>query len=77
MLVRGKLAHWLVKPDGDDLWNTDDWGRAKTYEARWISKGVSESERAKLIPCIVWLKKFPGTQFRNDIMDRLSELDKN
>ena len=68
--------HWLIKPDNEDLWNDEDWGRAKTYEARLLSQGINESERSKLIPCIVWMKKFPGIQFRSDIMEKLSEIEK-
>jgi hypothetical protein len=74
MLVRGKIAHWFVKPDSDPTWNEEDWERAATYEARLQAKGVSETDRKFLIPCIVWSKKFPGMTFSNDIMKRIQDV---
>ena len=74
MLIRGKISHWFVKPDHDDIWNEEDWGRAATYEALMQARGISETERRKLIPCAVWAKKFVGLQFCPDIMKRLQEL---
>lgn len=77
MLVRGKMSFWLVKPEAEDIWNDIDWARARTLEARWLSKGVLEEERRTLLPCAIWLKKFPGTGFRQDILERLRSLEKN
>ena len=75
MLVRGgKLSRWIMKPDGDPTWSDADWGRAATFETRWQMAGISEDERRKLIPCAVWLAKFPGLRLQQGIMDRLSAL---
>jgi len=74
MLIRGKIINWFVKPDNEDVWNEEDWGRAATLEARLISLGISEQERMKLIPCAVWLNKFEGLQFSEEIMMKLKEL---
>lgn len=74
MLIRGKIVHWFVKPDPDSTWNEEDWGRAATYEARLQSLGISETERQKLIPCIVWAKKYKGLEFSKEIDVKLKEL---
>ena len=75
MLIRGgKLLPWLIKPDGDAVWSSVDWGRAAALEARWHMLGVSESERHSLIPCAVWSAKFPGMIFNDATMKRLAEL---
>ena len=75
VLVRGgKMSMWLVKPDGDATWSAEDWGTAATLEARWKSKGVTEEERLRLVPCAVWLKKFPGLVYSDDILERLEQL---
>ena len=64
-----------MKPDNDPSWNKEDWARANTLEAKWNHRGLSEKERATLIPCAVWKKKFPGMQFRKEIMERLDVLE--
>ena len=74
MLIRGKIIQWFVKPDDDLTWNEEDWGRASIFESRWASMGISETERRKLIPCAVWLKKCVGIYFSPEIMTRLKEL---
>ena len=75
MLVRGgKLSRWIMKPDGDPTWSDADWGCAATLEIRWRMAGISEEERRKLIPCAVWLAKFPGLRLQQEIMDRLRAL---
>jgi hypothetical protein len=70
----GKLQHWTLKPDGDSTWTSADWGRAVTLEGRFSAVGVSEEERRKLIPCAVYLHKFPGTVYDVATMKRLQEL---
>jgi hypothetical protein len=75
MLHRGSvLLPWTVRPDGDAVWNDDDWARAGTYEMRWRALGVSETERRRLLPCAVQIAKHPGTRYDTDIMKRLVEL---
>lgn len=75
MLVRGgQLSRWIMKPDGDLTWSEMDWGRAATLEAKWRMAGVSEEERRMLIPCAVWLAKFPGLRLQDTVMDRLRAL---
>jgi len=75
MLSRGGvLTQYLVRPDGDETWSNEDWGRAMTLEARWTMLGVSEDERRRYIPCAVLVAKFPGILFPNNIMTRLKEL---
>lgn len=75
MLVRGnKCVPWILKPDGEPVWNNEDWGRAATLEIKFQSKGVSEDERRKLIPCAVLKHKYPGIMFQPYIEQRLSEL---
>ena len=74
MIVRNKIIPWFVKPENDPCWSLADWGRAATIEAKWTSIGVSEDERRRLVPCYVWMKKFPGTRFSEDIMVRLQTL---
>ena len=73
MLARGgTLIPWLVKPEGDLTWSDADWGRAATLEARWKMNGVSEQVRRQLIPCAVWMAKFPGMRFSDDIEKQLN-----
>ena len=74
MLVRGKIVQGFVKPESDPIWNEEDWSRASIYEARFQAHNVSESERQLLLPCIVWIKKFPGLTFSPNIMQRLKEV---
>lgn len=75
MLSRGgTLTQYLVRPDGDETWSADDWGRAMALEARWTTLGVSEEERRRYIPCAVLLAKFPGIVYSDNIMKRLDEL---
>lgn len=74
-MIRNKILPWIVKPDADPSWNKEDWSRANTLEAKWIHRGLSEKERILFIPCAVWKKKFPGMQFRKDIMERLQSLE--
>lgn len=75
MLSRGgTLSPWLVKPEGDLTWSEADWGRAATLEARWKMHGVSEHLRRQLIPCAVWMAKFPGLRFSEDIHKTLEDL---
>ena len=75
MLVRGKrMEPWIVKPERDPVWNSEDWERAATYESRWISLGVSEKERRELLPCAIWKAKFPGLQYSPLIESKLRSL---
>lgn len=75
MLCRGgQLKPWILKPDGDNTWTVEDWGRAATLEARFSAMGVTEEERRKLIPCAVYISKFPGTLYDIVTMKRLHEL---
>jgi hypothetical protein len=74
MLLRGgKLRNWSIKPEGDPTWTHEDWCRARTLEARWADKGVSEADRRTLIPCAVWKAKFPGLQYPDHIERALTE----
>jgi hypothetical protein len=73
MLVRGnKMMRWVIKPEGDATWSDKDWGRAATLEARWKSAGMCEDNRRRLIPCAIWIAKFPGMRLDESVM---SELD--
>jgi hypothetical protein len=75
MLQRGGiLTPWIVRPDEDPLWSNADWGTAKTLEAKWSAKGVSEDERRRLIPCAVWMSKHSGLKYSGLVMKRLKEL---
>ena len=58
----------------DPMWMPGDYGRAVTLEARWSAMGVSEEERGLLLPCAVWLAKFPGTLYSEGTMARLTAL---
>ena len=58
----------------DPMWLPGDYGRAVTLEARWSAMGVSAEERGLLLPCAVWLAKFPGTRYSEEIMSRLATL---
>ena len=73
--VRGnKLISHVLKEEGDRVWNVDDWERYATLDARWTSVGVSEYERAQLLPCAVWKSKFPGMIYNPTIESRLRSL---
>ena len=75
MLVRGKrIEHWIMKPEGDPVWNEDDWARAATLEIRWMSLCVSEKERRELLPCAIWKSKFPGLLYSPLIESKLRTL---
>ncbi len=75
MLVRaGKFMRWIVKPDGDPIWNSADWGRAATLEARFTQLGICEEERRQLIPCAVWKAKFPGLIYSPAVESKLQSL---
>jgi hypothetical protein len=75
MLVRGgKMIRWLVKPEGDRIWSDADWGRAAALEARWKSAGMSESDRRRLIPCAIWIAKFPGMLLHESVMAELNPI---
>lgn len=74
MIRGGKILTWCVKPEGDSTWTAEDWARAQTLEARFIARNVSEDERARLIPCAVWKRKFPGLQYGAAIESRLQQL---
>ncbi len=68
------MEPWILKPEGDPVWNEDDWARAATLEIRWISLGVSEKERRDLLPCAIWKSKFPGLQYGSLIESKLRTL---
>jgi hypothetical protein len=68
------MRRWVMKPDGDPTWSDIDWARAATLEARWKMAKVSEDERRILIPCAVWISKFPGMRLSSEIMERLELL---
>lgn len=75
MLLRGgRVYEWIQVPEGDPTWNAEDWGRAKTLEARWIALGISEQDRRQLLPCAVWKAKFPGLQYNPLIESKLRAL---
>jgi hypothetical protein len=75
MLRRGgKLIRWIIKAEGDMTWTEADSARAGTLEARWKMLGVSEEERQRLIPCAVWMRRYPGLVYPDEIMKRLEEL---
>jgi len=75
MFLRGgELRRWIVRPEGDPTWNADDWARAATLEARWISRGVCEEERRLLLPCAVMKAKWAGTTYGAEIEARLLSL---
>lgn len=75
MLCRGGiLKPWILKPDGDPTWTTEDWARAATLEARFSAAGATEEERRKYIPCAVYMLKFPGTTYDIVTMKRLNTL---
>jgi hypothetical protein len=38
------------------------------------SKGVSEAERRRLIPCLVWSAKVPGLRYPEAVERRLAEV---
>ena len=73
--VRGnQLVSHVLKEEGDPVWNSEDWGRYATFDARWASLGVSEYERTQLLPCAVWKSKFPGMVYNPTIESRLRTL---
>jgi hypothetical protein len=71
---RGGCLRILSASASDPLWLPSDYGRAAALEARWVSLNVPAEERTALLPCAVWLAKFPGTQYSDAVMARLSEL---
>jgi len=71
---RGKLVPLIVTPDRTAAWTAADDGRASTYEAKLSFKGVTEAERCRMIPCIVWSAKVPGLCYPEAIMKRMAEL---
>lgn len=75
MLCRGgKLSRWILRPEQDPLWNSEDYARAATLEARMTAHGICEGERRRLIPCAVWLSKFPGTRYDTETMKKLESV---
>ena len=75
MIVRGGKMISVGKPDTTNrLLIGNDYARMATLEARWKSSGVSVRDYESLIPCAIWISKFPGTQYSEDIMKRLEEL---
>lgn len=75
MLVRGhQMRPWILKPDQDPCWNTEDWGRAATLEMRWTALGVSEKDRRELLPCAIWKAKFPGLTYNPIVESKLRSL---
>ena len=71
---RGKLVPVIVTCQRTATWTPADDGRALTYEAKLAHKGVSEAERRRLIPCIVWSAKVPGLRYPEAVERRLAEL---
>lgn len=71
---RGKLLPYLVKPDSTAAWSAADHGRAATLEGRLQAAGLSETERRKLIPCLVWSAKVPGLQYKDGMEKRIAEV---
>jgi hypothetical protein len=68
------MSRWILKPEGDPTWSDADWGRAATLEARWARSGISEDTRQRLIPCAVWIAKFPGMRLHESVMLELANL---
>jgi len=73
---RGRLLP-AITVDATALWTAADEGRAKTYEAKLAHKGVSEAERRRWIPCLVWSAKVPGLLYPASIEARMAEWKKN
>ena len=71
---RGRLSPAIVVPERTATWTAADDGRAQTYEAMLARKGVSEAERRRLIPCLVWSAKVPGLRYPEAIERRLAEV---
>jgi len=71
---RGRLSPAIVVPERTATWTAADDGRAQTYEAFLTRKGVSEAERRRLIPCLVWSAKVPGLLYPEAVERRLAEL---
>jgi hypothetical protein len=63
-----------VVPERTATWTAADDGRAQTYEAILARKGVSEAERRRLIPCLVWSAKVPGLRYPEAVERRLAEV---
>ena len=75
ILIRGKhVMPWILKPEGDPVWNAEDWSRASTLEIRWTALGVSEKDRRELLPCAIWKAKFPGLTYAPLIESKLLTL---
>jgi hypothetical protein len=70
---RGKLIPYLVKSETTAVWSATDHGRAMSLEARLQAEGLSESERRKLIPCLVWSTKVPGLRYKDSVEKRMAE----
>lgn len=66
------MTRWLMKPEGDPTWSMGDWGRAASLEARWKSAGMPEDARRRLVPCAIWIAKFPGMTLHESVMSELS-----
>jgi len=73
---RGKLIPYSVKPETTAAWSFADHGRAATLEARLQTCGLSEAERRKLIPCLVWSAKVPGLSYKEGVEKRMAEFRK-
>lgn len=75
MILRGGLfIKTVVTPHINRLLVANDYARMISLEARWIAIGISKSECEQLLPCAVWIAKFPGTKYSETIMKRLHEL---
>lgn len=74
IIQRGGQLRAVSVNTTDPLWLPGDYGRAATLEVRWSAMGVSAEERGLLLPCAVWLAKFPGTRYSEEIMSRLATL---
>jgi hypothetical protein len=71
---RGRLLPLIIPPERTAVWTAADEGRARTYEAKLTLKGVSEAERRRWIPCIVWSAKVPGLRYPEAVEKRIAEL---
>ena len=71
---RGRRSPVIVVPERTATWTAADDGRALTYEATLARKGVSEAERRRLIPCLVWSAKVPGLRYPEAVERRLAEV---
>jgi hypothetical protein len=71
---RGKLIPYIVKPESTAAWSPADHGRAATLEARLQAQGLSEKERRRWIPCLVWSAKIPGLRYSDAVERRMADL---